>query len=93
MMLLPYVGNYMKLLNYGHQPERIERIRHEHKEGEDNLYEVNGSIKVNTYDKERELMERFGDEDNAKRHQVLRVEIALKRKSWQIWYTKINSQN
>ena len=77
---LPYVKTYLKLLNYGHQPGRIKRIRHEHEEGEDNLYEYNGSIKINTYDKERELMERFGDEELAQKNQVLRVEVGLKRR-------------
>ncbi len=76
----PFVKTYIKLLNYGHQPSRIKRIKHEHEEGEDNLYELNGSIKINTYDKEREILERFGDEEDAKKHQVLRVEVGLKKR-------------
>ena len=77
---IPFVDLYLKLLNYGHQPNRIKRVGHEHETGADNLYEVNGSVKINTYNKERELMERFADATNAQRHQVLRVEIGLKRR-------------
>lgn len=79
-MPLPFVDTYLKVLNYSHQPTSTNRIRHNHEYGEDNLYEINGSIKINTYDKERELMERFGDSANAQRHQVLRVEVGLKRR-------------
>lgn len=75
-----YVNTYMKLLNYGHQPGRIKRIRHSHEVGEDNLYEINGSVKINVYNKERELMERQVDEAIAKKHPVLRIEVALKRR-------------
>lgn len=78
---LPFADTYLKVLNCGHQPANSKRIRHEHEYGEDNLYEKNGSIKINTYDKKRELMERYGDKKNAQRHQVLRVEVALKRRN------------
>ena len=74
-----YVDTYLGLLNMGHQPKRIKRILHKHDRGKDNLYEMNGSIKINTYDKERELIERFGNEELANSFRVLRVEIGLKR--------------
>lgn len=76
----PYVKTYLKLLNYGHQPGRIKRIRHEHEDGVDNLYEKNYSIKINFYDKEREQRERFGDEHVDQNCKVLRIEVALKRR-------------
>lgn len=74
---LPYVDTYLKLINMGHNPYSEKRKSYEHEVGEDNIYIRNYSIKINCYNKQRELFERFKDSDKASAHNVFRVEVGF----------------
>lgn len=74
---IPFVETYNKLINLGRNPYGNKRIAHTHENGEDNIYVKNYSVKLNFYDKERELNELFNDSDMASRFGVYRIEVGF----------------
>ena len=75
-----FIQTYFSIMKHSKKmPKHIKQFSHIHDFGVDNTYAKSNSVKINIYDKYREILEENGDERVAEDNKYLRIEIAFKK--------------